>query len=317
MNLVFFDIECASVYKYTAKICAFGYVVCDEDFNIISKEDILINPQGKFHLTDGRGEHGLVLPYEYSDFKKHPDFTKVYGKIRALLEDGQNLVFGHATYNDVNYLNLETKRFHLPSFNFSYLDSQLMYMTSIGDFSRQFGLGYITESLNVEFTPHRAADDSYATMRVVEALCKKHGCKSTELSALLGVKSGVISNYRIKRPDSEAFRKYRADVAAEKQAYAERRRKFNVAVNRRHKIRSSRLKGSVFNFSRSLEGDIERSVPFIEAIYSNGGRYTSKLCKCTVYVCGEEDDTVRTHSAKNTQGIKVISDADLKELLDE
>ena len=45
MNLVFFDIECASVNKTTAKICAFGYVVCDENFNIIKKEDILVNPK--------------------------------------------------------------------------------------------------------------------------------------------------------------------------------------------------------------------------------------------------------------------------------
>ena len=56
MDLVFFDIECASVYKTSAKICAFGYVVCDENFNIIKKEDILINPKGAFHLTDSKGD---------------------------------------------------------------------------------------------------------------------------------------------------------------------------------------------------------------------------------------------------------------------
>ena len=77
MNLVFFDIECASVHKTTAKICAFGYVVCDEQFNIIKKEDILINPKGGFHLTDRKGEKGLELPYDYSEFKKHPPFPAV------------------------------------------------------------------------------------------------------------------------------------------------------------------------------------------------------------------------------------------------
>ena len=108
MNLLFFDIECASVYKTTAKICAFGYVLCDENFNIIKKEDILINPKGKFHLTDGRGEHGLVLPYEYTEFKKYPVFPQVYQTIRDLLEDKNNLVYGHATLNDVNYCLLYT-----------------------------------------------------------------------------------------------------------------------------------------------------------------------------------------------------------------
>ncbi|MDE7076793.1 MAG: hypothetical protein K2O62_05680, partial [Clostridia bacterium] len=184
MNLLFFDIECASVYKNVAKICAFGYVLCDGHFNIIEKEDILINPKGKFHLTDGRGEHGLVLPYEYGEFKKYPVFPQVYDRIRKLLEDKDNLVFGHATLNDVNYLDLETKRFHLPPFDFTFSDSQLMYMTSTGDFSRQFGLEYITRDLDVEFTPHRAADDAYATMRVTQALCKKHDCSCGELEQI-------------------------------------------------------------------------------------------------------------------------------------
>ena len=48
MKLVFFDIECAGVHKTYAKICAFGYVVCDGQFNILEKEDILINPRGRF-----------------------------------------------------------------------------------------------------------------------------------------------------------------------------------------------------------------------------------------------------------------------------
>ena len=105
MNLVFFDIECASVFKYTAKICAFGYVVCDEQFNILEKKDVLVNPKGKFHLTDNRGDRGLVLPYEYSEFKNYPTFPQVFADIKKLLEDKNNLIFGHATLNDVNYLD--------------------------------------------------------------------------------------------------------------------------------------------------------------------------------------------------------------------
>ena len=64
MKYVFFDIECACVYKCVAKICAFGYVVTDENYNVLAKEDILVNPKGKFHLTDRNGGQGIVLPYE-------------------------------------------------------------------------------------------------------------------------------------------------------------------------------------------------------------------------------------------------------------
>lgn len=315
MNLVFFDIECASVYKYTAKICAFGYVLCDVKFNIIAKEDILINPKGKFHLTDGRGDRGLVLPYEYSEFKNYPLFTEVYPKIKALLEDKNNLVYGHATLNDVNYLNLETKRFRLPSFKFNFSDSQLMYMTSVGDFSRQFGLEYITSNLNVDFTPHRAADDAYATMRIVEALCKKHGCSGSELDKLLGIIKGGINNYRITKPDSKAFCDYREKCTADKLAHAKRKQKFYNAITRRYKSETEKFKGAVFNFSRILEDDIAHSIPFVEKIYKNGGKYTSKLSQCSVYVCTDGDDSVRTRNAKEIEGLVIISDNKLAEML--
>ena len=76
MKYLFFDIECAGVFKNVAKICAFGYCLTDEQFHILEKEDILINPQGGFHLTDRKGEQGLVLPYEYSSFKKYPTFLE-------------------------------------------------------------------------------------------------------------------------------------------------------------------------------------------------------------------------------------------------
>jgi hypothetical protein len=83
MKYLFFDIECSVVSKNAAKICAFGYCLTDEKFNILEKEDLLINPQGGFHLTDRKGTQGLVLPYEYAGFKNYPTFLqrkeKIYG----------------------------------------------------------------------------------------------------------------------------------------------------------------------------------------------------------------------------------------------
>ena len=317
MNLLFFDIECASVYKTAAKICAFGYVLCDERFNIIEKEDILINPKGKFHLTDGRGEHGLVLPYEYSEFKNYPVFPQVYDRIRGLLQDKNNLVFGHATLNDVNYLDLETRRFHLPPFAFDFSDSQLMYMTSTGDFSRQFGLEYITKDLDVEFTPHRAADDAYATMRVTEALCKKHGCTGAEIDKILEIKRGAVKNHKIFKPTAKAYGEYRARCQKEKAERAKRRNRFYNHVNRRHTAQSDKLKGSVFNFSRRLEYETEVSVPLVDKIFALGGKYTQKLALCNVYVCDPSDDTVRTQNAKEGGQLKVLSVDELRALLDD
>lgn len=314
MNLLFFDIECASVYKTTAKICAFGYVLCDENFNILCKEDILINPKGRFHLT-GAGNRGITLPYEYKKFKEYPPFTQVYPRIKELLEDRRNAVFGHATHNDVKYLELETNRFKLPSFNFEFSDSQLMYMTATEDFTRQFGLEYITSQLGVEFTPHRAADDAYATMRVVQALCVKYGCNVSELEQKLGIVRGRVRGHRIIQPTSEKFSQYREKTEREKKERSERRVRFYIHLSRCKKRKGGKLAGKVFNFSRPLEDDTDSSLALVDEIYANGGTYTQRQSQCNVYVREEGDTTVRTKNAENAECISVISPVELKELL--
>lgn len=126
-------------------------------------------------------------------------------RIYALLEDSDTLVAGHATMNDVKYLNLETKRFSLRSFRFDFLDTQFVYMNKIGVFNRQFGLGSIAEALGVEFTPHRAADDAYATMKIAEAMCREEGLDFSALLKKYEITAGHIENYEVRQNTSSAY----------------------------------------------------------------------------------------------------------------
>lgn len=317
MKLVFFDIECAGVHKTYAKICAFGYVVCDEKFNILEKEDILINPRGKFELTDRKGEKGINLPYDYAEFKKQPAFPAVYPKIKALLEDKDSYVFGHAVLNDVKYLNLETQRFKLASFNFRFSDSQLMFMTHINDFSHQFGLEHIANELKVEFTPHRAVDDAYATMRIVEALCKHYDCGIKELLQVLCATSGKIENFSINRPQSKGFKRYNAEKRAAKQERAKARVEFYNNLSRKRYKRGRKLNGTVFTFSRVIEDNIGLSIPLVDEIYEKGGKYSQKLDGARVYVAENGDDTARTKNALAAENVKVIDLDGLRGLLND
>ena len=317
MDLVFFDIECASVYKTSAKICAFGYVVCDESFNIKEKEDMLVNPKGAFHLTDSKGERGLVLPYKYADFKKHPDFRAAYPKIRALLEDENNIVAGHATCNDVNYLNLETKRFSLPSFRFAFSDTQLLYMTMTGGYSRQYGLEYIAKDLGVDFTPHRAADDAYATMRIAEAMCRVNGCDFAGLERMFGLTRGRIENYSIAKPVTAGYSAYVKERREAKEERSQARRDFYIYLSRKKRRKDGSLKGKVFNFARCIEDDLKLSVPLLDKIYAAGGTYTQKLANCNLYVAPRGDDSTRTNAALLRDGLRIVTLEELGAEFDE
>ncbi len=317
MNLLFFDIECACVRKNVAKICAFGYVLCNKKFKILKKEDILINPRGEFRLTDKSGEKGLVLPYAYEEFIKYPRFCKVYKRIKAMLENKNNVILGHSTINDVKYLNLETKRFQLPSFEFTYSDSQLLYMSYINDFSRQLGLELIARNLGVEFTPHRAADDAYATMKIVEAMCKEQNCGYHELAKRLRIKEGKITNYTITPPSSHAMRSHSAQTRALKHERAKIHTQFVSYLGKLHENNEGKFKGKIFTFSRAIEDDLELSKRLAEKIYAAGGIYSMHLTHCHYFIAEKGDDSPRTENALKVPRIKVIDLAELEAMLDD
>ncbi len=298
MNYVFFDIECACVYKNVAKICVFGYCIADENFNILQKEDILINPNGKFHLTD-HGGTGLVLPYDYDDFKKYPDFKKFYPKIKEILEGENKLVFGHAAINDVKYLNLETRRYKLPSFNFRFADTQILYMAMTETFDRQAGLESLTQIFEIDYTPHCAADDAYATMRIAQEMCERDACSLPELLEKYGIRFGKIENYQFGNCVSRRRSEYLSEKKREKRERGERRAKFNDFVyGYRVRPQSQELRGKRFSFSRSIEEDLPLAKNLVKEIVRRGGRYSLKLSGCNVFVEADNDDSVRRGAAQ-------------------
>ena len=308
MKYLFFDIECASVFKNTAKICAFGYCLTDEQFHILEKEDILVNPQGGFHLTDRKGAQGLVLPYEYKEFKNYPTFPELSPRIYALLEDSDTLVAGHATMNDVKYLNLETKRFSLRSFRFDFLDTQFVYMNKIGVFNRQFGLGSIAEALGVEFTPHRAADAAYATMKIAEAMCREEGLDFSALLKKYEITAGHIENYEVRQNTSSAYAAYVAEVQRRKEEREKARVEFHNFIDREKRRRKKEgiLKNKTVCFSHPLEESLSVSKPLAAALFAAGGFYGFRAEECDYYVCLGEESGPRIKSAAS-RGARILT----------
>lgn len=299
MKYLFFDIECAGVFKHVAKICAFGYCLTDERFNILEKEDILINPQGGFHLTDRKGSQGLVLPYKYADFKTYPTFSERADGIYRLLQDKDTLVIGHAVMNDVKYLNLESKRFSLPSFAFSFADTQFLYMNLVKDFTRQFGLGAIAKELGVEFTPHRAVDDAYATMRVAEAMCKAEGVGFCELLKKHRITLGKIQDYEVSQSTSVAFEHYKKERERLKEEREKARVEFHVFADRekRKRAKDGVLKNKTVCFSHALELQTPLAKKLLQAAFAQGAHVTFKAEECDAYIHVEGEGGQRLKSA--------------------
>jgi DNA polymerase III epsilon subunit-like protein len=317
MKYLFFDIECASVFKDRAKICAFGYCLTDEQFHIIEKQDLLINPQGGFHLTDRKGQRGLVLPYKYEDFKKYPTFLHRKEQIYSLLQDKDTLVFGHAVQNDVKYLNLESHRFSLPSFDFSFGDTQFLYMNITGDFSKQLGLSAIADELGVEFTPHRAVDDAYATMKIAEAMCKAENTSLLGLLKKYGVTLGRLQNYEVELVDSVAFIKYRQERERLKEERERLRAEFHIFADKekRKRAKTGKMLGKTVCFSHPTEL-CSVAKKLLSDAFSLGARVTFKAEECDIYIRYENETGLRLQSAI-TRGAKLFSPESFRAYLDD
>ena len=207
-------------------------------------------------------------------------------------------MFGHAAVNDVKYLCLETRRYKLPSFAFEFADTQVLYMAMTNTFDRQAGLEALTEIFEVEYTPHCAADDAYATMKIAQAMCEKERCTLPELLEKCSVRPGSIADYQFRNCSSQARAKFLSDKAKAKREKGEKRSKFNNFVfGYRQKPQSREFKGRRFSFSRSIEEDLPLAKRLVKAIVARGGRYSMKLGGCNVFVEDDADDSVRRDAA--------------------
>ena len=86
MNFLAFDIEAANGYK-PYSICSVGYVIADESFNILHKENIWINPKTKYNLNGTRKNVGIDLHLDKDVIEHAPAFGQVYDRLKDLLTD--------------------------------------------------------------------------------------------------------------------------------------------------------------------------------------------------------------------------------------
>ncbi len=288
MKYLAFDIEAANGYQLSS-ICSIGVVIADEQFNILSRQNIWINPKTKYNLNGTRQNVGIDLHLDKKLLNSSPDFKQVYGVISGMLTDSQYFVFGHAVDADVRMLNAACNRYKLPCINFEFADSQLLYRLFKGE-KEVKALHKIALDIGVEFEEHNSEEDAYATMLTLKYLVEQSSLSVDELLEKYRIRKGSNRNFELSRPvslDGQVSKKRVTQVAWEKI------RKYASTV----KKCSNKYKDTAFCLSRTLElSDDETLYKTVELIVKNGGRYTTKLAKCKVYIYGDftsEQDIAR------------------------
>lgn len=263
MNYLLFDIEC--VYdKQEQYMLSFGYVKTDKDFNVIKREDILINPNLTFSLTDV----GVPVYYTIREILNSPIFPEVYHKIKSLLEEKDQYVIGHAIMNDVNYLVDECISYELDGFNFSFFDAQIIYCL-LNNETRRVSLDNILLNLGIARSNlHRSDEDAYHTMLYLQAMCKQKGMTLDQLFKETKAIPGMVREKEIVEPILLDWVKSTFLSDEFKQiALKEGLKKINVSS-------VGKLKGKTFGFNTGiLYRDLDYSLYLIYLISKEGGAF--------------------------------------------
>lgn len=167
MSYLFFDIEAANRHNKTAKMYSFGYVLTDSKFNVIKKEEIIINPEADYYFNKKEEGHvSIPCPFPKDIMDKAKTLPDNYEKINQLVSS--NLCIGYGTAIDAHMLHESCKRNGLGSMKFDFLD-----LVEISDFllkKKVPGLNNLAEHLGiVNDNPHNGLADALTTYEI----CKK------------------------------------------------------------------------------------------------------------------------------------------------
>ena len=301
-SFVFFDCECANTFDGVGKICSLGYVITDDEFNVIESEDVVMNPECDFdwYLFSGKGECKLAYSKDY--FRVKPNFESYYKDIKKLFTTGNRYIAGFAVGNDVAFVNSACERYELPYMQFSALDLESLFSQHYGEhkklkeWAEYFGV-------NLEkFQTHKSVDDAMMTMLCLKKFCKETGTPIEE----------VFTGHKDKFVNSEQMLIQQEERAYRREMTEKIKRLFNKKCP---KPRYKNVLGQVFEFDHNVLKDVDSSFELIKKIYDNGGvTYEHATEKGSNIICFDEP---KGEYAKKIEkrGLKVILVDDLYNLL--
>ena len=174
---LFFDIECANPYIGT--ICEFGYVITDEDLNIIESNNLYLNPKSKYDWYAAKN----ILAFSKNFYNSQKDFRYHYNEIKRVFES-VDFVFGYACLNDLTYLKKEFKRYNCKDIDFKTFEIQdiIRYYTNA---ENVIGLEKAMSLFMIQNDGilHHAKDDAINSMKIVKHIKES---LDTSLTLLMG-----------------------------------------------------------------------------------------------------------------------------------
>jgi DNA polymerase III epsilon subunit-like protein len=164
-------------------MCSFGYVVVNEKFDLVEKQEILINPEMPFKLSRDGFDPNVKLAHSREEFCSAPVFPLVYDCVAKQFSAPNRKFLGHGVFNDKRFLRIACFDYQKPCPDFIAYDTQEIYRRFAKEKDAR-SLEKIAVALNVDIAKmelHKSCDDAQISMLAVKAICEKKNCTIDEL----------------------------------------------------------------------------------------------------------------------------------------
>lgn len=300
-TFVFFDCECANTFDGVGKICSLGYVIADDELNIIESEDVVMNPECEFdwYLFSGKG--GCQLAYSKDYFRLKPNFDAYFRDIKKLFTTGNRYIAGFAVSNDVGFVNSACERYSKDYIQFRAFDVEKYLEKTYG---KKQKLVEWAEELGVnvaKYQSHKSVDDAIMTMLCLKAECNKKG-KSVEQILTENKGMYISSEQMLIQQEERAYRKEMTEKIKRLYGKKNPKPKFKTVL------------GKKFEFDHHLLKDVDTAFDLIRQIYDNGGSVYEHLVGQGTVICLKEPSQEFAGKCKN-KGLEVITVEQIDEIL--
>ena len=200
VRYLFFDLEYATSSGGNMKICEFGYVITNENFKVIERNNLIINPNISRREWDYRVVE-KILTRKIEEYEKGYTFRHYYSKIAALINNA-DMVLGHTLDSDAKAINDDCQRYDLPSIDYDFYDIKTLYKHFSNE-NKARSVTSILEELNIEGDPkeHDAEADAFNTMLALKTMVEMRKTDIKEFVNLYPDIKDSTENYVIKSVD--------------------------------------------------------------------------------------------------------------------
>ncbi len=181
MRYLCFDIECCDGQH----ICEFGYVLIDENFNVLERDCITINSEHKFKLTGREHESDITLAFPEEKYFNSRTFDYYYDRIRSLLTLKNCQIIGFSLTNDAGFLATAYEIYNKEPIPFTYIDFQKLYQGYVKSKNRVSVESIVKELEITDVQLHKSDDDSWAIVRALQVISKKECLSLPETISML------------------------------------------------------------------------------------------------------------------------------------